>query len=156
MVKRTLFRIASRLALQPYYRQVRGLTLGTRTVVIDAERRVLLVRHTYAPGWLLPGGGVERGETIYRSAKRELLEEAAIEALEEPVLHGFHLNDASFPGDHVASLVLRRFARGVPRATLEIAEAKFFPAVALPEGTTGGTRRRIAEIFEGAAVSALW
>jgi ADP-ribose pyrophosphatase YjhB (NUDIX family) len=156
MVKRTLFNIASRLALQPYYRQVRGLTLGTRTAVIDGDGHVLLVRHSYAPGWMLPGGGVERGETIYQSARRELREEAAIEALEEPRLHGFYLNEASFPGDHVACLVLRRFSQGARRGSLEIAEAKFFPATALPESATGGTRRRIAEIFDGVPVAAAW
>ena len=29
------------------------------------------------------------------------------------------------------------------------AEARFFPVLGLPEGTTGGTRRRIAEVLDG-------
>jgi 8-oxo-dGTP pyrophosphatase MutT (NUDIX family) len=116
---------------------------------------VLLVRHTYAPGWLLPGGGVDRGETIYEAAVREAREEAGVIAGEEPVLHGIYLNDKHFPGDHVACLVLRKFSK-VDMRSLEIAEARFFAAARLPEGTTGGTRRRIAEIFQGQAISRYW
>ncbi|MGL4810696.1 MAG: NUDIX domain-containing protein, partial [Beijerinckiaceae bacterium] len=41
----------------------RGMTLGTRTVVINAQREVFLVKHSYTKGWHLPGGGVESGET---------------------------------------------------------------------------------------------
>ena len=156
MIKRVLFKTAQKLVLQPLYRQTRGMTLGTRTVVIDGEGNVLLVRHTYAPGWLLPGGGVERGETVAEACVRELREEAAITALEQPVLHGLFLNDQRFPGDHVACFVLRRFAREPFAANAEIAEARFFPVSALPDGTTPGTRRRIAEVTEGVAPPSRW
>ena len=88
-------RFAQKLVVQPYFRQVRGLTLGTRTAVIDAQSRVLLVRHTYAPGWMLPGGGVERGETLADAALRELREEAAVIAEEEPRLFGMYFREFS-------------------------------------------------------------
>src|SRR6516164_1380697 len=54
----------SRPILQRYWRWTRGLTLGVRGLVIDAERKVFLITHTYAKGWHLPGGGVEPGETL--------------------------------------------------------------------------------------------
>jgi 8-oxo-dGTP pyrophosphatase MutT (NUDIX family) len=156
MVKLLLLKTVHKLILRPYYRQVRGMTLGTRTMVIDAQNQLLLVRHTYAPGWLLPGGGVERGETIFQAAVRELAEEAAITVLEEPTLHGLFLNDRQFPGDHVACLVVRQFSQMpfVPNA--EIAEAQFFPHDAVPDDTSPGTRRRIAEVLGGAAMTRDW
>jgi hypothetical protein len=38
----------------------------------------------------------------------------------------------------------------------EIAETGFFAVNDLPESTTPGTRRRLAETFEGATVSEYW
>ena len=154
MVKRLAFKAVSKLVLQPWRRQTHGLTLGTRIVAIE-EGSVLLVRHSYAPGWLFPGGGVDRGETIYEAALREVGEETGVIGLEEPVLHGVFLNDKQFRGDHVACFILRRFERK-PKRSLEIAEAKFFPLGSLPDATTGGTRRRIAEIFSAAEIGRNW
>ncbi|MCX7348566.1 MAG: NUDIX domain-containing protein [Alphaproteobacteria bacterium] len=155
-VKRVLFRAVKPL-LHAAYRQTRGMTLGTRVLVLKGEPpEVLLVRHGYAPGWLLPGGGVERGETLVDSAIREVLEEAGIVAEEAPVLHGFYLNDAQFVGDHVACYVLRRFREAGFTPNAEIAEARFFPAAALPETTTPGTRRRIDEVLGGVVPAKVW
>ena len=156
MIKRTLLKIVSKVALQPIHRQTRGLTLGTRTAVFDGQNRVLLVRHSYWPGWLLPGGGVERGETIFDSAKRETREEAGIIAEEEPVLKGICLNDRQFPGDHVAVLTLHKFTQAPCEPTLEITHAKFFAIDQLPDGTTGGTRRRLDEIISNREIAHHW
>lgn len=154
--KTMLFR-AFRPVLRVIYRQTRGMTLGTRTLVLkDADRQLLLVRHVYAPGWLLPGGGVERGETLVDAAVRELAEEASITAEEAPRLHGIFLNDAQFRGDHVACFVLRRFREMPFTPNAEIAEARFFPVAELPEGTTGGTRRRLAEVLAGSPPPHHW
>ncbi|MCA3555075.1 NUDIX domain-containing protein [Aestuariivirga sp.] len=155
-LKRVAFR-AVKPFLRAVYRQTRGMTLGTRVVVLREQAgEVLLVRHGYAPGWLLPGGGVERGEALAQSALREVREEAGILAEEQPVLHGIFLNDAQFRGDHVACYVLRRFREEGFTPNGEIAEARFFPLAALPDGTTPGTRRRLREVLEGAPVPPTW
>lgn len=151
-----LLKFVSRVALQPIYRQTRGLTLGTRTAVFDGENRVLLVQHSYGSGWFLPGGGVERGETIFDSAKREIREEAGIVAEEEPVLRGVCLNDGHFPGDHVAVLTLHKFGQAPWKPSLEISHARFFAIDKLPEATTGGTRRRVEEIISNREVARHW
>lgn len=155
-VKRILFR-AAKPVIHPLYRQMRGMTLGTRTLVLgEGDGEVLLVRHGYAPGWLLPGGGVERREAAVDAAVREIREEGGIEALEEPRLHGLFLNERQFRGDHVACFVLRRFRRHAVTKGFEIAEARFWPVDALPEGTRGGTRRRLQEVLGGLPLSREW
>jgi ADP-ribose pyrophosphatase YjhB (NUDIX family) len=90
------------LVLHPWFRISRGLTLGVRGLVRDGQARVLLVRHSYAPGWQFPGGGVERGETVEAALARELVEEAGIELAGRPVLFGIYSNHQHFMGDHVA------------------------------------------------------
>jgi 8-oxo-dGTP pyrophosphatase MutT (NUDIX family) len=155
-MKRQLFRIAARTVMRPLHRQMRGMTLGARTAAIDAQGHVLLVRHSYSPGWILPGGGVERGETVFAAAVRELREEAGIVAEEEPQLHGLFSNHQLFPGDHIACFVLRRFGREPFTPSAEIAAAEFFAADAFPADTTAGTRRRIEEILFGKPIVHHW
>jgi len=133
------------------------MTLGVRAVVINAEGEILLLRHTYAPGWQLPGGGVEVGETAEFALARELREEAAITPLGTPRLHGLFLNLNLARRDHVAVYVVEKFSAGqavVPNR--EIAELGFFQPGALPADTTPATRRRINEVLHGVAPSALW
>ena len=56
---------ALRRALHFYWRFARAMTLGVRTLVIDGEGRIFLVKHSYVSGWHLPGGGVEVGEAFH-------------------------------------------------------------------------------------------
>ncbi|RBP15496.1 ADP-ribose pyrophosphatase YjhB (NUDIX family) [Roseiarcus fermentans] len=135
----------------------RPMTLGVRGVVVDGDESVLLVRHGYVPGWHFPGGGVEVGETFLHALERELEEEACVRAAGLPVLHGLYFNGHVSRRDHVAVYVIRDFAVLGRRAPdREIEEARFFPRSRLPDGTSAGTRARLAEIFDGAPVSALW
>lgn len=143
--------------LHLYFRVVRGMTLGVRAVVLDGEGRVFLVRHTYTPGWHLPGGGVEVGETLEQALAKELREEGCIRLTGPATLHGVFFNRAMSRRDHVAVFVVREFvAESVKQPDREIAEAGFFPLDALPEGTTPATRRRLREVIEERAMGADW
>ena len=56
-----------------------------RVLVVDPQRRVLLLHTRQSPGstrtnWVAPGGGVEAEETVLDAAARELFEETGIEA----------------------------------------------------------------------------
>jgi ADP-ribose pyrophosphatase YjhB (NUDIX family) len=143
--------------LHLYWRIVRGLTLGVRAVVIDGKGQVLLVRHGYTKGWHLPGGGVEPGETLRDALGRELMEEANVTLTGAPQLYGVFLNRHASRRDHVALYVVREFDWNGPLApSLEIREANFFPLDRLPEGTTGGTRRRLKEVLADAEPNGVW
>jgi ADP-ribose pyrophosphatase YjhB (NUDIX family) len=141
-----------------YFLLRRPMTVGVRGLVHDeAANSVLLVRHTYVPGWQLPGGGVELGETTLQSLERELAEEGNIEFTGTPELRSVHLNRRASRRDHVAFYLITAFRQTSPRlGDREIAEAAFFPLDRLPKETTPATRRRLAEIFDGAAVSPYW
>jgi ADP-ribose pyrophosphatase YjhB (NUDIX family) len=146
-----------RWGLHTFWRFSRGMTLGVRGIVLDGENRVFLIRHTYVPGWHLPGGGVETGETALTAMERELSEEACIAMDGVPDLAGVFFNNRASPRDHVLVYVIRRFTiLGEKQPDREIAEAGFFPLDQLPEGTTTSTRRRLAEVLDGEAPEAFW
>ena len=154
-----------RRALEPFVRRclhlvwrfTRALTVGVRAVVIDGQGRVFLVRHSYVAGWHLPGGGVEPGETLMSALTRELAEEGNITLAEPPVLHGMFFNARVSRRDHVAVFVVRAFHQdSPPQPNHEIIAHGFFHPDALPEDTTQGTRRRIAEVFDGVPISERW
>ena len=140
-----------------YFLLHRGMTLGVRAVVLDADNRVFLVKHSYVSGWYLPGGGVDFGETIEQAMRRELKEEGDIDLTGEAELHGIFLNSHVSRRDHVAVYVVRHFRQDrLPEPNREIIECGFFDIAALPEGTTPGTRLRIAEIVDGQPIIATW
>jgi len=140
-----------------YWRFTRGMTLGVRGAVLDAEARVFLVRHGYMPGWHFPGGGVEPGESLVEALARELEEEGNIRLVGPPLLHGMFNNAGPSRRDHVAVFVVREFEwPGPPAPNWEIPEAGFFPLNRLPDGTSEGTRRRLEEILYGAPPTTSW
>jgi ADP-ribose pyrophosphatase YjhB (NUDIX family) len=141
-----------------YFLLRRPMTLGVRGLVYDrAANSVFLIRHTYVPGWQLPGGGVEIGETLEGALTRELAEEGNITLIGPPVLKSMHFNRRASRRDHVGFYLIEGFSQTTPKMPdHEIAEAAFFPLDGLPDGTTPATLRRIGEIFGGEAVSPNW
>jgi|EndMetStandDraft_2_1072991.scaffolds.fasta_scaffold116407_2 8-oxo-dGTP pyrophosphatase MutT (NUDIX family) len=146
----TLRQATGRL-LTPFYmvfnRMMRGMTLGVRGAVLDDRGRVFLVKHTYVPGWYLPGGGVDPGETIEEAIAREVREEGNITITAPPQMLGLYQNREISRRDHVAFFVIRSFSQAAPAlANFEIAASGFFALDALPADTTLATHRRLGEL----------
>jgi 8-oxo-dGTP pyrophosphatase MutT (NUDIX family) len=129
----------------------RRMVLGTRAVLLDGDNRVLLLRHTYMPGWHFPGGGVEPGETAEEAARREAEEETGLRVESRMRLLGLYLNRHEATNrDHITVYVARQFREVKPfKPNSEIAEIGWFAMDALPDGVNPGTARRIAEIVSG-------
>lgn len=135
----------------------RAMTLGVRALIRDEAGRVFLIRHTYVGGWHLPGGGVERGETLGDALHKEVEEEARLQLTGEPRLFAIYRNPLTSRFDHVALYVCDEWC-GIPRehGDAEIAEAGFFALNALPVETTEPTRTRLAEVMGECQIREIW
>ncbi len=141
-----------------YFLVSRPMTIGVRGLVYDRiTNSIFLIRHTYVPGWQLPGGGVEFGETVAEALEREFQEEGNIVFAAAPLLKSLHFNRRASRRDHVAFYLIEAFEQTAPKMPdHEIAEAGFFALDALPDHTTPATLRRIAETFDGRPASPDW
>ncbi|MCS6761486.1 MAG: NUDIX domain-containing protein [Candidatus Devosia symbiotica] len=133
------------------------LTIGARVMVVDGNK-VLLIRHSYVPGWQFPGGGVDPGETIESAARREVLEETGYRVAGTMELFGIYHNTSTVTDrDHVAFYVTSQFELdAVFKPNHEIAEAGWFDRKALPEKVTPATSQRIDEYFDKAPRRDIW
>lgn len=109
-------------------------TVGAVCVIERSDGALLLVRHAYRRRWGVPGGLLNRGEEPETAARREALEEVGveIETIGEPAV-------VVDPGPRRVDVIYRaRLVNGldpdaVRPTSVEILEARWFPADELPE-----------------------
>lgn len=99
-------------------------------VLSDDESRVLLVKRRDVPVWVLPGGGIDPGETPEQAVIREVSEET-----------GFQIDIRSKSAEYspvnrlsaFTSLFKCRIREGISRLSAETEAVAFFPIDDLPD-----------------------
>ncbi|MCH6580076.1 MAG: NUDIX hydrolase [Nitrospinae bacterium] len=101
-------------------------------IEIEGQGWVLIERRNPPPGWALPGGFVEVGESLEQAAVREAREETCLEV---ELLGQFHTysDPARDPRMHCISTVFVARAEGTPKAEDDAKSVAVFPRDRLPE-----------------------
>jgi len=118
------------MALQRTHRRYRN-PIPTVDIIIeirDARGRegvVLIERKNPPPGWALPGGFVDYGESLESAAVREALEETSLHIRLVEQL-GTYSDPARDPRRHTISTVFIARAKGTPAAADDAKNARVF------------------------------
>lgn len=121
----------------------------TVDVIIEYNNGIVLVkRRNPPPGWAIPGGFVDYGESLEAAAVREAREETGLEV---ELLRQFHTysnpeRDARF---HTITTVYIGRGKGELRAGDDAGEAALFRRSSLPEDLAFDHRDILRDYFEG-------
>lgn len=123
----------------------RPRTLGAHALALTPERKLILVRHRYARGWRVPGGGRHPHESAEEAVLRELREEIGLTdhgrvRLADEVEESVH-----FKRDLAAVLIVED-VEYQPKWTWEVEEVAEFALDQLPPDTSSTMLRWIAAL----------
>ena len=107
--------------------------LTVDALIRDGNGRVLLIkRRNPPPGWALPGGFVDYGETVEDAVVREIHEETGL-TLTDAVQFRAYSDPTRDPRHHIVTLVFSGKATGALAAGDDAVDGQFFPIDQLPE-----------------------
>lgn len=101
-------------------------------IALAGDRVVLVSRKFPPPGWALPGGFVDEGETLEAAAAREAKEETGLDVTLTDLLYVYS-DPRRDPRRHTLSAVFLGRADGEPAGGDDAAEARAFSWDALPQ-----------------------
>jgi 8-oxo-dGTP diphosphatase len=117
--------------------------LGVAVLVFDEAGRLLLGRRGKQPNygtWVIPGGGVEGGESWVAAARREILEETGLHVKVDATERPFVLEILT-PTEHRLILFATGFVEGgTLQASSDLLEARFFERGVLPSEVSPAVR----------------
>ena len=121
----------------------------TVDAIIEMSGGVILIkRKNPPPGWAIPGGFVDYGETLEEAVIREMKEETCLDI---NLIRQFHTysDPARDPRHHTVSTIFIATASGSPQAADDAKDIGIFTKDNLPEDIAFDHRQILEDYFEG-------
>jgi ADP-ribose pyrophosphatase YjhB (NUDIX family) len=124
----------------------------TVDIIIETVRKdgrpgiVLIERKNPPPGWALPGGFVDYGESLEEAAVREAREETSLRVKLKYQLHTYS-DPRRDPRRHTISTVFVASAEGEPRGSDDALRARVFTADEIPAPLAFDHRKILDDYF---------
>lgn len=85
---------------------------GVRVIILDKENRILMVKqhHDEKDIWMVPGGGIEEGESSMAAAVREMKEETGLDVEIDRLI--WHTEEVSARGQRFVNFFMGRIKGG--------------------------------------------
>ncbi len=107
--------------------------LCTVDIIIEVDKKIVLIKRKYPPlGWAIPGGFVEKGESLEKAALREAKEETGLDLKNLKQFHAYSDPERD-PRFHTISVVFYANGEGKPEADTDAEELAMFEPGKLPE-----------------------
>ncbi|MEA3506420.1 MAG: NUDIX hydrolase [Elusimicrobiota bacterium] len=130
------------------YRKEAQIPVITADVIINIEGGIVMVKRKNPPsGWALPGGFVEKGETLEEAARREMKEETGLELTGLRQFHAYS-DPRRDPRFHTVTVVFTARGKGDIKSGSDAAEACIFGLDELPEKIAFDHRDIISDFKE--------
>jgi 8-oxo-dGTP diphosphatase len=97
--------------------------LAVDVIARHKQRIVLIERRNHPSGWAIPGGFVERGETVEEAARREIREETSLQLQNLRQWKVFSAPDRD-PRQHVVSVCFKARGKGTIQADTDAASVR--------------------------------
>jgi 8-oxo-dGTP pyrophosphatase MutT (NUDIX family) len=127
----------------------RPRTFGAHALALTPERRVVLVRLRYAPGWRLPGGGRGEHEDPRDAVLRELREEIGMTSHGRIRLAAELEQQPYFKRDFASLLIVEDVRYSPPRWSWEVERIIESPIDDLPPGMAPIAAEWIGAVRDG-------
>jgi ADP-ribose pyrophosphatase YjhB (NUDIX family) len=119
----------------------------TVDTIIEIGGGIVLIKRRFdPPGWAIPGGFVEYGETLEAAAVREAREETGLEVTLREQFYAYS-DPRRDPRHHTIATVFIGHASGTPHAADDATDAGIFTADSLPHPLAFDHARILADYF---------
>lgn len=121
--------------------------LPTVDIIIELKGGIVLIERKNAPpGWAIPGGFVDEGESLEDAARREALEETSLRVRLKCQLHAYS-DPKRDPRFHTVSVVFVAEAEGTPRAQDDAKNVAVFSESDIPKNLAFDHARILSDYF---------